>query len=109
MPIFEGEGRSFMRFMLIWSWSSEYHRDALSQLAIRDLAPIVATVCNDVDRELTACDGEDNYVHLLVVYPAKVALAKLVNSLRGVSSRRLQELRPELRGRYRRGVLWSPS
>ncbi|ADI10582.1 transposase IS200-family protein [Streptomyces bingchenggensis BCW-1] len=31
------------------------------------------------------------YVHLLVHYPPKVALSKLVNSLKGVSSRRLRQ------------------
>lgn len=48
-------------------------------------------------------------MHLLVNYPPKVALSKLVNSLKGVSSRRLRGIRPEISGRYRNGVLWSPS
>ena len=42
-------------------------------------------------------------------YPPKVALSKLVNSLKGVSSRRLREMRPEVSGRYHEGVLWSAS
>lgn len=33
-------------------------------------------------------NGEDNHVHLLVNSPPKNALARLVNSLKGVSSRR---------------------
>jgi putative transposase len=36
-------------------------------------------------------------------------LTKLVNSLKGVSSRLLREARPEVSGRYHKGVLWSPS
>ena len=88
---------------------TKYRRDALSALAIRDLQKIFAKVCNDFEAELIECDGEDDHVHLLVVYPPKVALSKLVNSLKGVSSRMLRAWRPEVRGRYRRGVLWSPS
>lgn len=42
-------------------------------------------------------------------YPPKIALSKLVNSRNGVSSRRLRESRPEITGRYHKGVLWSPS
>ena len=42
-------------------------------------------------------------------YPPKVALSKLVNSLKGVSSRKLREIRPEVSGRYHDGVLWSAS
>lgn len=66
---------------------TKYRRDALSALAIRDLARIFAKVCEDFDADLIECDGEDDHVHLLVTYPPKVALSKLVNSLKGVSSR----------------------
>jgi putative transposase len=83
-------------------------RDALSEPAIRDLSRIFAKVCKDFEADLIECNGEDDHVHLLIVYPVKVALSKLVNSLKGVSSRLLREWRPEVRGRYR-GVLWSPS
>ena len=81
----------------------------LSALAIRDLETIFAKVCRDFAARLVECSGEDDHVHLLVHYPPKVALSKLVNSLKGVSSRKLREMRPEVAGRYRNGVLWSPS
>ena len=44
-----------------------------------------------------------------VAYPPKVAISKLVNSLKGVSSRRLKQEFPDLARRYCRGALWSPS
>ena len=88
---------------------TKYRRDVLSVLAIRDLETIFAKVCRDFEATLVACSGEDDHVHLLVYYPPKVALSKLVNSLKGVSSRKLREMRPEVAGRYRNGVLWSPS
>ena len=49
------------------------------------------------------------YVHLLVNYPPKVALARLVNSLKGVSSRMLKKKFPMLAKFYWKGALWSPS
>jgi len=88
---------------------TKYRRDVLSELAIRDLTRIFAKVCADFEAELIECNGEDDHVHLLIVYSPKVALSKLVNSLKGVSSRLLREWRPEVRGRYKDGVLWSPS
>ena len=88
---------------------TKYRRDVLSELAIRDLREIFVKVCRDFEAELIECDGEDDHVHLLVHYPPKVSLSKLVNSLKGVSSRRLREWRSEISGRYRQGVLWSPS
>jgi putative transposase len=88
---------------------TKYRRDVLSELAIRDLSAIFAKICQDFEAELVACSGEDDHVHLLVRYPPKVALSKLVNSLKGVSSRKLREIRPEVSGRYHDGVLWSAS
>lgn len=88
---------------------TKYRRDVLSEPAIRDLQGIFAKVCQDFEAELVECGGEDDHVHLLIHYPPKVALSKLVNSLKGVSSRLLREARPEVSGRYHDGVLWSPS
>ena len=88
---------------------TEYRRDVLSDLAIRDLQRIFAIVCTEFEAELIECDGEDDNVHLLVHYPPKLALSKLVNGLKSVSSRLLRETRPKVTGRYYKGVLWSPS
>lgn len=70
---------------------------------------IFESVCRDFEAELVEFDGEDDYVHLLVNYPPKVALSTLVNSLKGVSSRLLRTQFPTLVKRYWNGVLWSPS
>lgn len=88
---------------------TKYRRDVLSDYAIRDLSAIFSKVCNDFGAELIECNGEDDHVHLLVQYPPHVSVSKLVNSLKGVSSRRLRQIRPEVAGRYFNGVLWSPS
>ena len=88
---------------------AKYRRDVFSELAIRDLSTIFAKVCRDFEAELVECSGEDDHVHVLVHYPPKVALSKLVNSLKGVSSRKLRDIRPEVSGRYHEGVLWSAS
>src|SRR5262249_60412265 len=49
-------------------------------------------------------------VHLLVNFPPKIAIAKLVNSLKGVSSRRMRQEFPDLaRHYYRANKLWSGS
>ena len=70
---------------------------------------IFAEVCHDFEANLTEFDGEDDLVHLLVMYPPKVSISKLVNSLKGVSSRLLRKDFPELTNRCWRGILWSPS
>jgi putative transposase len=74
------------------------------------LEEIMGSVCADFETELREFNGEDNHVHLLVNFPPKVALSKLVNSLKGVSSRRMRQEFPELaRHYYRASKLWSGS
>jgi putative transposase len=74
------------------------------------LEEIMGSVCADFETELREFNGEDNHVHLLVNFPPKVALSKLVNSLKGVSSRRMRQEFPELaRHYYRANKLWSGS
>jgi putative transposase len=42
-------------------------------------------------------------------YPPKLSLSKLVNSLKGVSSRLLRKKSKVVQACYWKGVLWSPS
>jgi putative transposase len=81
----------------------------MTEASLNDLRSVFASVCEDFESELIEMDGEDDRVHLLVNYPPKVAVSALVNSLKGVSSRCLRKMRPELVRRYWKGVLWSPS
>ena len=59
---------------------------------------------------LVEFDGEDDHVHLLVTYPPKVSVSKLVNSLKGISSLLIRKKNyPNIRQKLWEGALWSPS
>jgi len=70
-------------------------------------------VLDEFESELLEFNGEQDHVHLLVSYPPKHAVSALVNSLKGVSSRRLKLEYPELSSFWSiaksKNVLWSPS
>lgn len=67
-------------------------------------------VCAGFECELAEFNGGPNHVHLLVNFPPKVALSRLVNSLKGVSSRRMRQEFPDLHRHYwRANRLWSGS
>jgi len=76
---------------------------------LEEMRAIFEKVCKDFESVLDEFDGDDDHVHLLVHYPPKVSVSKLVNSLKGVSSRHLRKRFAELEKRYWKGVLWSPS
>ena len=89
---------------------TKYRRKVLAGEAHETLRALFAKVCEDFGATLVESNGEDDHVHLLVEYPPTMsALSKLVNSLKGVSSRRLRQQYPDIAARYYKGVLWSPS
>ena len=77
---------------------------------LNTLETLFRKVCEDFDVEPVEFNGEADLVHLLVNYPPKVRLSRLVNSLKGVSSRKLKLHHPEsIQSAYLKNALWSPS
>jgi len=89
---------------------TKYRHPVFNDAHLSRLEEIFRSVCEDFECELVEFNGETNHVHLLVNFPPKVALSKLVNSLKGVSSRRMRREFPELERHYWRAKhLWSGS
>lgn len=89
---------------------TKYRGEVFTKDVLDDLRGIFASVCQDFEAELVAFDGEDDYVHLLVNYPPKVAVSALVNSLKGVSSRVIRKKNyHSIHKKLWDGALWSPS
>lgn len=89
---------------------TKYRRGVFTKEILDDLRPMFASVCTDFEAELVEFDGEDDHVHLLVNYPPKVAVSRLVNSLKGISSLLIRKKNyPNLRKKLWGNALWSPS
>ena len=89
---------------------TKYRRGVLDAAMLDACETAMRKVCADFSADLREFNGEDDHVHLLVEYPPKVAVSAMVNSLKGVSARRL---RSEFAGRVNRAIMhghfWSPS
>jgi len=88
---------------------TKYRKRVFDSKILDEMEKIFEDICHIVESKLVEFDGEHDHVHLLVEYPPKVCISKLVNSLKGVSSRRLRQRFPEISKDYYKGVLWSPS
>lgn len=89
---------------------TKYRKNIFTKKILTELKTIFEKVCQDFDAELSEFDGEQDHVHLLVNYPPKISVSKLVNSLKGVSSRLIRKqnhisIQKSLWGDH----LWSPS
>jgi len=89
---------------------TKYRHGVITERIRSELEQSFHKVCSDFESELLEFDGGDDHVHLLVAYPPKVALSRLVNSLKGVSARRIktQDL-PEVDDKLWETAFWSPS
>ena len=89
---------------------TKYRREVFTKTILDELRPIFAAVCKDFEAELVEFDGEDDHVHLLIHYPPKVAISKLVNSLKGVSSLLIRKKDyPSIKKKLWGGALWGPT
>ena len=89
---------------------TKYRRYVFTKQVLLETKKIFQDVCGDFDAQLVEFEGEKDHVHLLVNYPPKVAISRLVNSLKGVSSRLLRKQRyPSIIKHLWGGSLWSPS
>ncbi len=89
---------------------TKYRRKAMTGEMLTRCEEIMREVCEDFEAELKQFNGEEDHVHLLVHYPPKVQLSKLVNSLKGVSAKLLRkEYDTHVRRHLWGGHFWSGS
>jgi DNA-binding transcriptional LysR family regulator/REP element-mobilizing transposase RayT len=89
---------------------TKYRRPVFTNVHLCRMQEITRAVCADFGCDLVAFNGGDDHVHLLVSFPPKVALSRLVNSLNGVPSRRIRQKFPDLvEDCWRAQRLWSGS
>ena len=74
---------------------TKYRRGALTSTILDHCESAMRKVCNDFGVDLREFEGEDDHVHLLIGFPPTVQLSRLVNSLKGVSSRHLRRWHAE--------------
>lgn len=88
---------------------TKYRRKVFDDEILKRLEEILTEVCQGFEVNLTEFNGEDDHIHMLVEYPPKVQLSKLINSLKGVSSRLLRKEYPIIHRYLWKGALWSSS
>lgn len=89
---------------------TKYRRFCFTKRVLDHIREVMNKVCIGFDAELVEFEGEGDHVHLLVNYPPKVSISKLVNSLKGVSSRHIRKMEyPEVQKKLWGTKLWSTS
>ena len=91
-------------------FAAKYRRGVFNTQMLNLCEQVMAQICTDFGATLAEFNPAEDHVHLLVQYPPKLALSHLVNSIKGVSSRRLrQDFVGKINRAAMRGRFWSPS
>ena len=89
---------------------TKYRGKVLSAKALKKMRELMESICAKNEVELVEFNGEVDHVHLLINYPPKVQISRLVNALKSITSRELKRHFPELNQvAWRKHSLWSPS
>ena len=87
-----------------------YRKKVMTDRVAAELRAAVVEVCAHFEVALDAFETDQDHAHLLVTYPPKVSLSRLVNSLKTISSYRVRQQHwPEVRRALWGEHFWSPS
>ena len=89
---------------------TKYRKNVFTKIILNDMKEIFSGVCKAFEATLEEFDGEEDHVHLLVHYPPKTSISKMVNSLKMTSSRVIRKKQyPTITKALWGNHLWSPS
>lgn len=87
---------------------TKYRYKVINKAMLTRLEQIFVSTCQKWNCTLSSFDGESDHVHLLIEYPPDVAISKLVNNLKTVSSRLIRRDYAERVSRfYQKPIFWT--
>lgn len=90
-------------------WCVKYRRKVIVDAVADSLKAHVTRLLKEANCPLVAVETDLDHIHVVFRTKPTHQLSKLVNSLKGVTARRLFQEFPEVKARLWRGHLWSPS
>jgi len=88
-------------------WITKYRKPVLYGCEGKRLRDIIRQVCCDLEVEIVSGNVRQDHVHLLLSIPPQVCVSKLVQKLKGVSSRKLLQESERLRKTFWGHHLWA--
>jgi len=86
---------------------TKYRKPILTAKSLAIIETSFKEVAQKINCKIEKFNGETDHIHVLVEYPPKLSISQLVNSFKGVSSRRYGQA--GFKKPYGENALWSPS
>ena len=86
---------------------AKYRDEVFSDSELALIEKVFHDVANKMNMQILEMNAEKEHIHALIEYPPKLSVSKIVNALKGVSSRRFGQagFKKPRNGK----ALWSPS
>ena len=88
-------------------WITKYRKPVLTGQTGQVLREIIHRICEELDVQILAGNIRMDHVHLLLSFPPNLCVSKLVQKLKGVSSRKLLQSDKKLQKEYWGRHLWA--
>ena len=88
-------------------WCTKHRRKALTGEVAERLRMIVDDIAGQMGFDVISLEIQPDHVHLFISAPPKYSPAKIINAVKGASSRRLRNEFPELRSTVNEETLWT--
>ncbi|MGQ4647154.1 IS200/IS605 family transposase [Lyngbya aestuarii] len=86
---------------------TKYRDEIFSGEQLKLIEEVFRHVATQMNFQILEISGENEHVHALIEYPPKLSVSKIVNALKGVSSRRYGQA--GFKKPHGKTALWSPS
>ncbi len=88
-------------------WITKYRKPILDAEIGKRIREIIRLICTSLDVQIVKGHVSRDHVHILVSVPPYVAVSKLVQRMKGVTSRKLLQENPKLNKLYWGRHLWA--
>lgn len=89
-------------------WVTKYRYQIIKGDLAQRLRQLIKQICSDkLDVHVISGSIGSDHVHLLLSVPPDISVSKLVQNLKGTTSRKLQQEFPDLKKRYWGQHLWA--
>ena len=88
-------------------WITKYRREVLKGEVAKRAKELIQQICGSMDIKIIVGSIGKDHVHLLVSVPPRVSVSKMVQRIKGGTSRKLQQEYRELKKEYWGQHLWA--
>ncbi|BBF23066.1 IS200/IS605 family transposase [Sutterella megalosphaeroides] len=90
-------------------FTTKYRRKVMTPPILEEMKVTLRETAEKIGCTVKEINGEEDHIHLLLLFPADMSISSMVNSLKTVSSRMIRKNHPNILHGGNTGLFWSRS